>query len=247
MWQLMVFILILGVIGSALKWIGAALNIIFFYFLLPIIGISILYLVGRGIYYAFNPEAKKAYLGRKAKEEEEYRKQKENAEAEAREKKEREEAEKRREEIERQKHRDGDQQASPYTYKIGRHGNESLAIRYGIANQERKVKEYWYYAKGGERQRNPERDRVFYEPASTIRLQKTRKISKDLYEVLLTDFRDRKARAIIESGAEYVKTFYPLDDDWFVKNAELEEVLKGNNSFTLKELATFHIQKTVGI
>ena len=71
-------------------------------------------------------------------------------------------------------------------------------------------------------------------------------MSKDLYEVLLTDFRDRKARAIIETGTEYVKTFYPLDDGWFEKYADLEETLKGNNSFTLKELATFHVQKAVG-
>ena len=167
MWQLIVFILILGAIGSALKWIGATLNIIFFYFLLPIIGLSIIYFVGRAVYHAFNPEAKQAYLERKAKENEEYRKQKEQEDAEARAKKEREEAEKRREEIERQQHRDGDQQASPYTYKIGKHGNESLAIRYGIANQERKVKECWYYAKGGEHKRNPSRDGVFYGKRST--------------------------------------------------------------------------------
>jgi hypothetical protein len=64
--------------------------------------------------------------------------------------------------------------------------------------------------------------------------------------VLLSDFRDRKARAIIEAGTEYVKTFYPLDDEWFKKYADLEETLKGNNSFTLKELAIFHVQKTVG-
>jgi hypothetical protein len=146
-------------------------------------------------------------------------------------------------ELERKQHRDGDQQATPYTYQIGRHGNESLAIRYGIANQERKVKEYWYYAKGGARERNPDRDKVFYEPASTIRLQKTKKIGKESYEVLLTDFRDRKAIAIIEVGTEYVKTFYPLEHEWFEKHADLEKTLKGNNSFTLKELATFHVQK----
>ena len=77
-------------------------------------------------------------------------------------------------------------------------------------------------------------------------MQKTRKVSKDLYEVLLTDFRDRKARAIIETGTEYVKTFYPLDDGWFEKYADLEETLKGNNSFTLKELAKKKKKKAVG-
>lgn len=243
MWQFIAFLLILGLIGAVLKWIGAALYIIFFYVILPILGFWIFYVVIRSIYHAFNPEAKRAYLERKAKEAEENRKRKEQEEAEAKAKQEREEAEKRRKEYERQQHRDGDQQTSPYTYQIGKHGNESLAIRYGIANQERKVKEYWYYAKGGEQKRNSDRDKVYYEPASTIRLQKTRKVSKDLYEVLLTDFRDRKARAIIETGTEYVKTFYPLDDGWFEKYADLEETLKGNNSFTLKELATFHVQK----
>ena len=246
MWQFIAFLLILGLIGAVLKWIGAALYIIFFYVILPILGFWIFYVVIRSIYHAFNPEAKRAYLERKAKEAEENRKRKEQEEAEAKAKQEREEAEKRRKEYERQQHRDGDQQTSPYTYQIGKHGNESLAIRYGIANQERKVKEFWYYAKGGEQKRNSDRDKVYYEPASTIRLQKTRKVSKDLYEVLLTDFRDRKARAIIETGTEYVKTFYPLDDGWFEKYADLEETLKGNNSFTLKELATFHVQKAVG-
>ena len=246
MWQFIAFLLILGLIGAVLKWIGAALYIIFFYVILPILGFWIFYVVIRSIYHAFNPEAKRAYLERKAKEAEENRKRKEQEEAEAKAKQEREEAEKRRKEYERQQHRDGDQQTSPYTYQIGKHGNESLAIRYGIAIIVRIVKEYWYYAYGGEQKRNSVRDKVFYEPASTIRLQKTRKVSKDLYEVLLTDFRDRKARAIIETGTEYVKTFYPLDDGWFEKYADLEETLKGNNSFTLKELATFHVQKAVG-
>lgn len=132
--------------------------------------------------------------------------------------------------------------------KLASMGMSHLLSDMGLPiKKERKVREYWYYAKGGEQKRNPSRDRVFYEPANAIRLQKTRRISKDLYEVLLTDFRDRKARAVIEPGADYVKTFYPLDDDWFVKNSDLEEALKGNNSFTLKELATFHIQKAVGL
>jgi hypothetical protein len=247
MQKFITFFLILGLIGAVLKWIGAVLYIIFFYVVLPIIGFWIFYVVIRSIYHAFYPEAKRAYLERKAKEAEENRKRKEQEEAEEKAKQDREEAEKRRKEYERQQHRDGDQQTTPYTYQIGRHGNESLAIRYGIANQERKVKDYWYYAKGGEQKRNPDRDKVYYEPESTIRLQKTKKVSKDLYEVLLTDFRNRKARAIIETGTEYVKTFYPLDDSWFDKHADLEKTLKGNNSFTLKELATFHVQKAVGI
>jgi hypothetical protein len=242
----LVLIVILGLIGVVLKWLGPALYFVFLYLILPVIGLTLIYAVVLMIYHALNPDAKKAYLERMAEETEKIRKRKERVEAEANAEKERAEAEARRKAYEHQQHRDGDQQDAPYTYKIGRHGNESLAIRYGIANQEEKVDEYWYHAKGGERKRNPDRDRVYFEPAKTIRLQKTRKLSEDLYEVLLSDFRDRRAKAIIEVGTEYVKTFYPLDDRWFEKYADLEETLKGNGSFTLKELATFHVQKTVG-
>lgn len=232
--KIILFLLVLGFITKYWIWFAVPIGLILAFKLLA------------ALYRELNPEAKKSYLDKKAKEAEENRLRKEQAEAEAKEKREREEAERQKKEFERQQHRDGDQQETPYTYQIGKHGNESLAIRYGIANQERKVKEYWYYAKGGEQKRNPDRDKVYYEPANKIRLQKTRKVSKDLYEVLLTDFRDRKARAVIETGTEYVKTFYPIDDSWFEKYADLEETLKGNNSFTLKELATFHIQKAVG-
>ncbi len=261
MGQLIAILFILGLIGAILKWIGPILYNFFFYVALPIIGLIIGYtllrIIIRGAYHAINPDAKRAYIERKAREAKEHKKRKELEEIQASEKRAREKAEakakeeqevleKRRKELEHRQHRDGDQQATPYTYKIGKHGNESLAIRYGIANQERKIKEYWYHAKGGERKRNPDRDKFFDEPANTIRLQKTKKIGESLYEVLLTDFRDRKARAVIEPGTEYVKTFYPLEDNWFLKHADLETTLKGNNSFTLKELATFHVQKTVG-
>lgn len=269
-----IFVLvIIALIGYGLEWIFNMFfhiivpfffHIILPYVILPIACLSIIYFVLLSIYHKLNPAAKKAYLAKKkkcaeerAKFAEELKKEKAEKEAAAKKKKaekeaavkeknEREAKERYRKELERQQHRDGDQQLTPYVYQIGKHGNESLAIRYGIANQEKKIKEYWFYAKGGEKRRNPDRDIVLYEPAATIRLQKTKKISKDLYEVLLTDYRERKARAIIEVGTEYVKTFYPLDDNWFVKHATLEETLKGNNSFTLKELATFHIQKTVG-
>lgn len=256
--KIILFLVIIGLISSLLKGVVGVIVGLFLYVVLPVIGAIILFLVFRWIYHLFNPDAKKAYLERKTRE------------AESRVIRERQEAEKQKmefniqqhrdadqqnnfcqkmadtEKFNIQQHRDADQQTTPYTYKLGKHGNESLAIRYGIANQERKVKQYWYNAKGGEQKRNPDRDKVYYEPAGAIRLQKTKKVSKDLYEVLLTDFRDRRARAIIEVGTEYVKTFYPLDDSWFEKNADLEETLKGNNSFTLKELATFHVQKTVG-
>ena len=145
----------------------------------------------------------------------------------------------------RKAHRDADEHRVPYMYEIGNHANESLAIRYGIANQERKIKEYWYFAKGGEKVRNPERDTFYFVPASTMRLQKLRRVEPNVYDVLLTDFHDRPARAVIEVGTEYIKTFYPINDNWFKENAHLELVLKGNGTFSLKELATFHVQKSV--
>lgn len=148
-------------------------------------------------------------------------------------------------EQERQAHRDADAQSKPYTYEIGRHANEALAIRYGIANQEKRVKEYYYFAKGGVKTRNPERDKHFYVPASTITLQKRKRIKKDTYEVLLTNHRDRPAIAIIEKGKEYVKTFYPLSEEWFTEHKDLEDVLKGNGTFSLKELARIHVEKAV--
>lgn len=129
-----------------------------------------------------------------------------------------------REEDKKEKERrDSDIQNSPFMYKIATHANEALAIRYGIANTERDKKT----------------------PSSTIQLQKLKRIQDSHYEVLLTDYRNRKARAVIEPGTNYIKTFYPLEEKWFEKQAQLELTLKGNGSFTLKELATFHIQKAV--
>lgn len=149
------------------------------------------------------------------------------------------------EQAQREAYRDSEIQIAPYSYQIGQHANEALAIRYGIANQERKSKEYWHFGRGGVKTRNPDRDTFYFEPSKTIRLQKTSKLSPDHYEVLLSDFRNRRARAVIEVGTEYVKTFYPLDDDWFIRNSHLETTLKGNGAFTLKELAEFHVLKAV--
>lgn len=142
-------------------------------------------------------------------------------------------------------HRDANTQESPYHYEIGNHANESLAIRYGIANREKKVKEYWYHGKGGQKLRNADKDMVYYEPAGTIRLQKIKNIKEAQFEVMLSDFRDRRAIAVIEPGTEYVKTFLPLSGKWFEQNAELEMTLKGNGTFDLKELAQIHVDKAV--
>lgn len=121
---------------------------------------------------------------------------------------------------------DANKQDIPCIYQVGRHANETLAIRYGIANLDNNVTK----------------------EANKIRIQKTRKVKKDIYEVLLTDFRNRKALAVIEQGTRYIKTFLPLDSKkWFSEHKELELTLKGNKSFTLKELATFHVYRTAVI
>jgi hypothetical protein len=263
MLQFLFSLIFVVLLFTVLKWIGIAIYVIFIYVILPVVALSIAFVIARAIYHRFNPIAKKEYLERKAREAEGERltreyaataalKSKEQEAAAGLEREKRVEEEARRikqtekdEELARQWHRDSDQQDWPYTYQIGKHGNESLAIRYGIANQEKKVKEYWYPVQGGEMIRNPDRDSFYYEDRSTIKLRKARKVGKDLYEVLLTDYRDRPAKALIETGTEYVKTFYPLDDSWFKKHEELELTLKGNNSFTLKELATFHVQKII--
>jgi len=80
MWQFFVFLLILGLIGNVLKWIGAALYVIFFFVILPIIGITITFHIIRAIYHLFNPDAKKAFLDKKEKEEAENRKREEQKE-----------------------------------------------------------------------------------------------------------------------------------------------------------------------
>lgn len=237
------FLFFIGFVAISLvaKAVGIVLNVAFIA-VLAVVGILII----QTIYHFFNPEAKKKYIDRKEKEAEGRKRNEKSEETEKIAAIKIAEYEIRRKELERQQHRDADRQESSYAYQIGQHGNESLAIRYGIANQERKVKEYWYYSKGGERTRNPDRDKVHFEPATTIRLQKTQQLGKDLYEVLLTDYRNRKAKAIIVVGTEYVKTFYPFEENWFEKHADLEKTLKGNGTFSLKELATFHVQKTVG-
>ena len=152
--------------------------------------------------------------------------------------------------------RDSDVQSEPYTYEIGRHGNETLALRYGIANTKLETTPFYYYAKGGVKTRNADRDQKKVIDAKSISLRKMKKLSKpeNAYLVELTDFRERKAIAIHKNGDDFIPTFYPLDvkkndvdEGWFDRNVELEAVLKGNRSMTLKEIAKFHIDKTVKV
>jgi hypothetical protein len=121
-------------------------------------------------------------------------------------------------EAERVAVRDADFQKSSYTYQIGRHANETLALRYGIAN-----------TLGSREHRE-------------IRLRKLKKIKPDFYEVELSDFGGRRAIAVIEEGTEYVKTFYPQSEDWFEKNEKLEMLLKNNSGLSVVDIAKFHIE-----
>ncbi|MEI7840687.1 MAG: hypothetical protein WCJ11_09325 [Methylococcaceae bacterium] len=193
-------------------------------------------------------------FGRESKEERLIREQqeKEHKEKLAKESKERLEKWQKEQAEKKQKHidwRDGDFQEKPYIYECKGHPNATLAIRYGIANLERQVKEYWYYGKGGVQERNYDRDKISFVPADTIQLQKIKKVKDDPegnhYFAKLTDFGNREVIVVIKSGTEFVQTFYPMSESWFKKYGDLENVLKDNKTFSLKELAHFHVQKVV--
>jgi len=113
--------------------------------------------------------------------------------------------------------RDADVQTTPYRYIIGRHAHETLALRYGLANSH------------GDKENK------------SINLRKRKSIKKDFYEGELTDFGHRKAVAFIEKGTDYVKTFYPLSERWFVQHRTLEELLKNNRGIKLSDIAKYHI------
>lgn len=149
--------------------------------------------------------------------------------------------------------RDSDQQSEPYTYEIGTHGNQTLAIRYGIANTAVETIPYYYFAKGGVKTRNYDRDRKKVVNSDNIKLKKVKRLKgENQFLVMLSGFKNRKAIAIHVTGEEYIRTFYPIhvslddvDHEWWQRNPELEAVLKDNKTFTLKEMAKFHVDKTV--
>ncbi len=80
--------------------------------------------------------------------------------------------------------RDAASQSRPFRYRIGRHANETLAIRYGIANLQLEKR-------NGNIIRTDKEER-------TILLQKTYEIRPNLYEAKLTEFRDRVVHVVIE-------------------------------------------------
>lgn len=126
-------------------------------------------------------------------------------------------------------HEEGDEQdthTEPHEYRCVGHPNRTLALRYGIANLE----------SNGRRAA----------PAEYIELRKVAKLSEDEdsahYHAELPKFGNRIVRVVIQPGTDYVKTFYPMSEDWFQKHADLETILKDNPTFSLKELAMFHVQ-----
>lgn len=151
--------------------------------------------------------------------------------------------------------RDADSQELPYYYKVGRHANETLALRYGIANLDiRSEPDTAHVRQMLELGEDPP---VFSKrrksgEAGWIALRKIRKagiqqrdgtegFNRDAYLVELSHFRDREALAVIEPGTDYVKTFLPLKQSWFRESHALEEVLKGNATMPLQDIAKFHV------
>ena len=149
--------------------------------------------------------------------------------------------------------RDSDRQSEPCKYEIGKHGNQTLAIRYGLANTDVEVIPYYYFAKGGIQKRNFDRDRRKIVDSNFIRLRKICRLNdENQFLVELTDFHKKRAIAVHCSGEEFIRTFYPInlasdgvDHDWWKRNSELELALKDNKTFTLKEMAKFHVDKIV--
>jgi uncharacterized membrane protein len=231
--QIFLILLVLGLlyylfIAALIVLAAAAISITAFFIL-------------RLFYFLLNPQAKQRYTARKEAE-----KAGRDAEEAAKNRRAREAIERKLAERKKQELlRDAEAQDVPYEYAIGRHGNETLAIRYGIANLKKEIIPYFYHVKDGVKKRNPDRDKIVWKDSETIRLKKLEKIGLSKYEVQLSDFRDRRAVAIIEVGTDYVKTFYPIDEGWFKIHRGLEEVLKGNRSMSLKELAHFHVEKTI--
>ncbi|KZY43420.1 MULTISPECIES: hypothetical protein [unclassified Oleiphilus] len=114
----------------------------------------------------------------------------------------------------------------PVVFNCTGHPNRTLALRYGVMNAENGVEK------------------------NTIRLVKQGLVQgfegRGHYYAELCDYENTKVRVVINEGSDYINTFYPLsDEEWFQKYETLEKLLKNNDSFTLKELAKYHIDVVV--
>lgn len=112
------------------------------------------------------------------------------------------------------------------SFKCIGHPNRTLALRYGVMNTEDDSEN------------------------NTIRLLKKGYVpgfeERGHYYAELYDYENTKVRVVIDEGSDYINTFYPLSDkEWFEKYETLEKLLKNNDSFTLKELAKYHIDVVV--
>lgn len=131
-----------------------------------------------------------------------------------------------KEKEERQRILDLDAHSDPVLFKIGRHAKETLALRYGSVVTEDKLKIRKIRISG------------MYDSITNHEEE-----NSDCYLVEIIELRNRRALAIIEKGTDYIKTFLPFEKDWFMVNENLEETLKGNTLFSIKEIAEFHIIK----
>lgn len=109
---------------------------------------------------------------------------------------------------------------SPVEFKIGRHAKETLALRYGSIISGNKVNLKKIRPSG------------MYDARSG-----KENIEKNCYLVELSDLRSRRALVVIEKGDDFVKTFLPMEKEWFDINKDLETILKGNSSFEISKIA----------
>lgn len=114
----------------------------------------------------------------------------------------------------------------PLVFGCKGHPNRTLALRYGTLN----------ISNGYEN--------------DTIRILKKGFVEgfedRGHYYAVLCDYENTKVRVVIEQGADFINTFYPLDDkNWFSKFEDLEKLLKNSDSFSLKELAKYYIDIVV--
>jgi len=121
--------------------------------------------------------------------------------------------------------RDACPQLIPYGFQLTAFANQTLAVRYGIANIES----------------NSEESRFLERPQTKIRLQKVRALGNDQYVVFLPDFGQQHALVKHQKGSELIEEFLPPDAQWLDKNPDLENLLKNADSLRLQVLAEhFH-------
>lgn len=128
--------------------------------------------------------------------------------------------------IEAQEQRNKPVSDAPVEFKCLGHPNRTLALRYGIMNT----------SSGTEN--------------DTIKILKKGLVEgfedRGHYLAELCDYDNQKVRVVIDEDADYINTFYPIDDEaWFEKYEDLEKLIKNVDAFSLKELAKYYIDVVV--